>query len=89
MNAFQICKIMQDEGVFINPVVPPAVQPGQCLIRFSVMSTHTLEQLSFALDKIAKISKQFHLESAAEYHAGAHEAGAADLSKVSVGGAGL
>jgi 7-keto-8-aminopelargonate synthetase-like enzyme len=89
MNAFQICKVLQDEGVFINPVVPPAVQPGQCLIRFSVMSTHTIEQLTFALDKIAKISKQFHLESAPDYHTGAHEEGTPDLSQVSVGSAGL
>ncbi|MCB9357223.1 MAG: aminotransferase class I/II-fold pyridoxal phosphate-dependent enzyme [Calditrichaeota bacterium] len=56
-SAFQVCKMMQDEGVFINPVIPPAVQPGQSLIRFSVMSTHTTDQLDFALDKIGKISK--------------------------------
>lgn len=64
MDSFRVCRLMQDEGVFINPVVPPAVQPGQSLIRFSVMSTHTLEQLDFALDKIAKIAKQvtFHAE---------------------------
>ncbi|MCC6475447.1 aminotransferase class I/II-fold pyridoxal phosphate-dependent enzyme [bacterium] len=57
INTFTVCKMMQDEGVFINPVVPPAVQPGQSLIRFSVMSTHTLEQIDFALDKIKKISQ--------------------------------
>ncbi|MCB1059592.1 MAG: pyridoxal phosphate-dependent aminotransferase family protein [Calditrichaeota bacterium] len=57
VDSFKVCKMMQDEGVFINPVVPPAVQPGQSLIRFSVMSTHTHEQLDFALDKVAKIAK--------------------------------
>lgn len=65
LTCFQICHAMQDEGVFINPVVPPAVQPGQSLIRFSVMSTHTLEQLDFALEKIAKISKHFHVQETA------------------------
>lgn len=65
LSSFKVCKLMQDEGVFINPVVPPAVQPGQSLIRFSVMSTHTHDQLDFALDKIAKIARQipFHAEA--------------------------
>lgn len=65
LTCFQICHAMQDEGVFVNPVVPPAVQPGQSLIRFSVMSTHTLEQLDFALDKISKVSKHFHVQETA------------------------
>ncbi len=74
VNTFQVCKMMQDEGVFINPVVPPAVQPGQSLIRFSVMSTHTHDQLDFALDKIAKISKiiPFHAEA---LHSDSHSNG--------------
>ena len=66
-DPFQVCKMMQDEGVFINPVVPPAVQPGQSLIRFSVMSTHTHDQLDFALDKIAKISKLIPFRAEAAY----------------------
>lgn len=67
VNAFHVCKMMQDEGVFINPVVPPAVQPGQSLIRFSVMSTHTHAQLDFALDKIAKIAKQIPFRAEATH----------------------
>jgi 8-amino-7-oxononanoate synthase len=92
MNTFQICHMMQEEGVFINPVVPPAVQPGQSLIRFSVMSTHTLEQLDFALDKIAKLAAQFHLKE--EYsHSnnnskGQHFQGSEELSSLSVGSSG-
>jgi 8-amino-7-oxononanoate synthase len=65
LTCFQICHAMQDEGVFVNPVVPPAVQPGQSLIRFSVMSTHTLEQLDFALGKLARIASQFRLQEVA------------------------
>lgn len=67
VNTIHVCKMMQDEGVFINPVVPPAVQPGQSLIRFSVMSTHTHDQLDFALDKIAKISKLIPFRAEAAY----------------------
>jgi 8-amino-7-oxononanoate synthase len=65
--AFQLTAAMQEEGVFINPVVPPAVQPGGSLIRFSVMSTHTLEQLDFALDKMAKLARYFQLDSGASH----------------------
>lgn len=67
VDTFKVCKLMQDEGVFINPVVPPAVQPGQSLIRFSVMSTHSHDQLDFALDKIAKIAKQIPFRAEATH----------------------
>lgn len=61
MRTFQVCHWLQDEGIFVNPVVPPAVQPGRSLIRFSVMSTHTIEQLDFALEKLEKLARVFHL----------------------------
>jgi 8-amino-7-oxononanoate synthase len=66
MKAFRVCHWLQDEGIFVNPVVPPAVQPGQSLIRFSVMSTHTLEELDFALDKLEKMARAFHLAQESE-----------------------
>ena len=58
MVAFQMCKRLQDEGVFVNPVVPPAVAPGQELIRISLMATHTDKQIDFALEKIGKVGKE-------------------------------
>jgi 8-amino-7-oxononanoate synthase len=66
IKAFQVCHWLQDEGIFVNPVVPPAVQPGQSMIRFSVMSTHTLEELDFALDKLEKLAHAFHLAQESE-----------------------
>ena len=56
--AFEMWKRLGEEGVFINPVVPPAVPPNSCLIRTSFMATHTNEQLDFALDKFRTIGKQ-------------------------------
>jgi 8-amino-7-oxononanoate synthase len=86
--AFEITTVMQEEGVFINPVVPPAVQPGQSLIRYSVMSTHSLEQLDFALDRMAKLSRQFNLTSGERHqragHAGSDGQGSPGVSAVSV-----
>lgn len=58
MNAFKMWKQLDDEGVFINPVVPPAVSPNDTLIRTSFMATHTRAQLDEALEKFEKIGKR-------------------------------
>ena len=58
MNAFKMWKQLDEEGVFINPVVPPAVPPNDTLIRTSFMATHTREQLDEALEKFEKIGKR-------------------------------
>jgi len=57
-KTFMITKMLFEEGVFVNPVVSPAVAPADTLIRFSLMATHTKEQVDIALDKIEKIFKQ-------------------------------
>jgi 7-keto-8-aminopelargonate synthetase-like enzyme len=51
-------KRLDEEGVFINPVIPPAVPVNDCLIRCSFMSTHTKKQLTEALEKFEKIGKE-------------------------------
>jgi len=58
MKAFKVCKRLQEEGVFVNPVVSPAVPPGQELIRLSLMATHTDKQIDFALEKLGKVGKE-------------------------------
>lgn len=58
---FLIVKELFDEGIFVNPVVSPAVAPDETLIRFSLMATHTKEQLDFALKAIHKIFKKHNL----------------------------
>ncbi len=50
--------MLEDEGVFVNPIVPPAVQTNQSLIRLSFMATHTDEDMNFALDKLSKVGKK-------------------------------
>jgi 8-amino-7-oxononanoate synthase len=61
MLAFQVCKRLQEEAIFLNPVVSPAVPPGHELIRISLMATHTEEQIDFALDKLGKVGKELGL----------------------------
>lgn len=55
---FKFCKRLEEEGVFVNPVVSPGVPPGQELLRVSLMATHTDAQIDFALDKFAKVGRQ-------------------------------
>jgi 8-amino-7-oxononanoate synthase len=54
ITALQMTKILLEDGVFVNPVVSPGVPKEDSLIRFSLMATHTFEQLEIAIDKIAK-----------------------------------
>ncbi len=58
---FQITKELLDEGIFVNPVVSPAVAPQDTLIRFSLMATHTEEQIQRGLEKIQKVFRQHNL----------------------------
>ncbi|WP_139904709.1 aminotransferase class I/II-fold pyridoxal phosphate-dependent enzyme [Clostridium thermarum] len=58
-NTFKISKELLDEGVYVNPVVSPAVKPGEALLRTSYTATHTKEQLDFALDKFKKVFAQY------------------------------
>ena len=54
----RMCKRLEEEGLFVNPVLPPAVQPNRCLLRLSLMATHTAPQIEFALDKFGKVGKE-------------------------------
>lgn len=54
-KTFEITRDLLEEGIFVNPVVSPAVAPHDTLIRFSLMATHTPEQVEYAIDKITKV----------------------------------
>lgn len=57
-ETFVIAKELLDEGVYVNPVISPAVTPGEALLRTSYTATHTTEQLDYALDKFKKVFKK-------------------------------
>lgn len=44
-----------DEGVFINPVIPPACAPQDTLVRVALMATHTHEQVDRAVAALKKV----------------------------------
>lgn len=58
LRTFKFCKRLEEEGVFVNPVVSPGVAPGMELLRISLMATHTESQIDFALDKIGKVGRE-------------------------------
>jgi 8-amino-7-oxononanoate synthase len=60
-KTFAITRDLFNEGIFVNPVVSPAVAPQDTLIRFSLMATHTKEQVETALEKIQKVFRAHNL----------------------------
>ncbi len=54
-KTFKVTRDLFEEGIFVNPVVSPAVAPHDTLIRFSLMATHTMDQVTTALEKIQKV----------------------------------
>ena len=56
-KTFKITNILHKDGIFVNPVVSPAVASTDSLIRFSLMATHTFDQIEEAVDKISAAYK--------------------------------
>jgi 8-amino-7-oxononanoate synthase len=58
LKTLKLTRMLLDEGVFVNPVVSPAVSKDSTLIRFSLMATHTKDQVDIALAKFDKLGKK-------------------------------
>jgi len=61
LKTLKLTRMLMDEGIFINPVVSPAVSKDNTLIRFSLMATHTKDQIDIALDKFSKMGKKLKI----------------------------
>ena len=61
MEVFKFWRMLFDNGIFANPAISPAVEPGRGLIRTSYMATHTEDILDRVLEIFAKIGKEFGL----------------------------
>ena len=58
-KTFAVTRDLLEEGIFVNPVVSPAVPSEDTLIRFSLMATHTMAQVDRALEAIEKVFKRY------------------------------
>jgi len=63
LKTLTITRLLLDEGIFVNPVVAPAVSKDNTLIRFSLMATHTKDQVDIALEKFQKLGKKLQIIS--------------------------
>jgi 8-amino-7-oxononanoate synthase len=61
MTAFRMTMRLQEEGVFVNPVITPAVPPDRAMIRTSYMATHTRDHLDRALAAIEKVGRELEV----------------------------
>ena len=59
-ETFTFWKMLFDNGVFANPVIPPAVPEGECLIRTSYMATHEEAELDRVLEVFARLLPELH-----------------------------
>lgn len=60
-KTFLATRMIFDEGIFVTPVIPPAVPSQDTLIRFAIMATHTHEQIDTAVEKIYHTFKQLEI----------------------------
>ena len=58
VKCFRFWKALYEDGIFTNPVIPPAVEPGHALLRTSYMATHSDEQLDRVLSSFERIGKK-------------------------------
>jgi len=56
-KTFILTRMLMDDGVFVNPVVSPAVRSEDSLIRYSLMATHTFDQIDESIEKISKAAR--------------------------------
>lgn len=57
-KTFMAVAMAFEEGVFINPVIPPACGPQDTLVRYALMATHTHEQVDLSVQKLKKVFQQ-------------------------------
>jgi len=66
IKTFNLTCGLQEQGIFVNPVVSPAVPPDSTLIRFSLMATHTFAQIEEAIGKLTKLAKELDITTVKE-----------------------
>lgn len=60
-KTFMLTKMLLEQGIFVNPIVTPAVSNESSLIRYSLMATHSIEQIDESIDKITAIAKKLDI----------------------------
>lgn len=61
VTTLMVAKRLFDEGVFVNSVLPPATSPNECLLRVSLMASHTEKLIDEAVEIIERVLKEFDI----------------------------
>lgn len=61
VTTLTVAKRLFDEGVFVNSVLPPATSPNECLLRVSLMASHTEQLIDEAVEIIERVLKEFDI----------------------------
>lgn len=54
IKTYQYGTMLLKHGIYVNPVVHPGVEKGKAILRFSLMATHTKEQIEIAIEQLIK-----------------------------------
>ncbi|MDR3207387.1 MAG: aminotransferase class I/II-fold pyridoxal phosphate-dependent enzyme [Oscillospiraceae bacterium] len=76
-RTFVVTRALLEHGVYVNPVISPAVPVGDAIVRTSYIATHTKEQLDFALEQLAEVLLRLYPISAEEIEVARQAAAAA------------
>ncbi len=61
VKTYYLATMMLQEGVYVNPVVHPAVEKGKAILRYSLMATHTKEQIERSVEVLVNSAKKLQL----------------------------
>lgn len=61
IKTFKACKMLMERGVYVNPVISPAVPVGESMLRTSYTATHTKEQMDYAALQIKEVLEQLEI----------------------------
>lgn len=61
IQALMLTQKLLGDGIFVNPVVSPAVPKEDSLIRYSLMATHTREQIDISIEKITRAARELNI----------------------------
>jgi len=57
----RMSKRLEAEGVFVNPIIPPAVPPNHCMLRISLTASHSAAQIDRALDILSRVGRELNV----------------------------
>ena len=62
IRTLTIAKELYEKGVYVNSSLPPATAPTECLLRTSLMASHTEALIDEAVDIIAQVLQNHQIE---------------------------